>query len=95
MIEDDSCCFGTSAVAFGDFVIWSGCAARLRVVDVSDCDESCPVDTNDDGQVTGADFTTRINAFNNDLPECDQNGDESCTPADFAAWIENFNAGCD
>ena len=25
---------------------------------------------------------------------CDQNGDDLCTPADFTAWIANFNAGC-
>ncbi len=54
----------------------------------------CLADTNGDGQVTPTDFTAWINAFNNDLPECDQNGDGSCTPTDFTAWIANFNAGC-
>jgi len=27
-------------------------------------------------------------------PECDQNSDGSCTPADFTAWIAGYNAGC-
>ncbi|RNC80382.1 MAG: hypothetical protein ED559_00775 [Phycisphaera sp.] len=55
---------------------------------------ACPADTNNDGVLTPADFTAWINAFNNDLPECDQNADGSCTPTDFTAWIANFNAGC-
>ncbi|GAB5497433.1 MAG: hypothetical protein Phyf2KO_25130 [Phycisphaerales bacterium] len=54
----------------------------------------CPADTNNDGQLTPADFTAWINAFNNNLPECDQNGDGACTPTDFTAWINNYNAGC-
>ncbi|RNC80336.1 MAG: hypothetical protein ED559_00520 [Phycisphaera sp.] len=54
----------------------------------------CPADTNGDGMLTPADFTAWINAFNNNLPECDQNGDGACTPTDFTAWIANFNAGC-
>ena len=44
--------------------------------------------------LTPTDFTAWINAFNNNLPECDQNNDSSCTPTDFTAWIANFNAGC-
>ncbi|RNC81013.1 MAG: hypothetical protein ED559_04205 [Phycisphaera sp.] len=56
------------------------------------CD--CLADVNGDGSVTPADFTAWINAFNNNLPECDQNSDGSCTPADFTAWIANFNIGC-
>ena len=54
----------------------------------------CTPDTNNDGLLTPADFTAWINAFNNNLPECDQNGDGACTPTDFTAWIANFNAGC-
>jgi hypothetical protein len=55
---------------------------------------SCLADVNGDGAVTPTDFTAWINAFNNNLPECDQNGDGNCTPTDFTAWIANFNAGC-
>ena len=54
----------------------------------------CLPDVNGDGMVTPTDFTAWINAFNNQLPECDQNSDGSCTPTDFTAWIANFNAGC-
>jgi len=54
----------------------------------------CLADVNGDGMVTPTDFTAWINAFNNQLPECDQNSDGSCTPTDFTAWIANFNAGC-
>ena len=54
----------------------------------------CIADTNNDGSVTPTDFTAWVNAFNNNLPECDQNGDGACTPTDFTAWIANFNAGC-
>jgi hypothetical protein len=54
----------------------------------------CVADTNGDGMLTPTDFTAWINAYNNDLPECDQNGDGACTPTDFTAWIANFNAGC-
>jgi len=56
--------------------------------------EPCLPDVNGDGMVTPTDFTAWINAFNNNLPECDQNGDGACTPTDFTAWIANFNAGC-
>ena len=54
----------------------------------------CLPDTNGDGALTPTDFTAWINAFNNNLPECDQNNDGQCTPTDFTAWIANFNAGC-
>ncbi|GAB5497530.1 MAG: hypothetical protein Phyf2KO_26100 [Phycisphaerales bacterium] len=56
--------------------------------------DDCLADVNGDGSVTPTDFTAWINAFNNNLPECDQNGDNACTPTDFTAWIANFNAGC-
>ncbi|RNC80239.1 MAG: hypothetical protein ED559_00010 [Phycisphaera sp.] len=54
----------------------------------------CLADVNGDGAVTPTDFTAWVNAFNNNLPECDQNGDGMCTPTDFTAWVNNFNAGC-
>ncbi len=57
-------------------------------------ESDCLADVNGDGAVTPTDFTAWINAFNNNLPECDQNGDNACTPTDFTAWINNFNAGC-
>ena len=56
--------------------------------------ETCLPDVNGDGMVTPTDFTAWINAFNNNLPACDQNNDGACTPTDFTAWIANFNAGC-
>ncbi|RNC80378.1 MAG: hypothetical protein ED559_00755 [Phycisphaera sp.] len=56
--------------------------------------DDCVADVNGDGMLTPTDFTAWINAFNNNLPECDQNGDTLCTPTDFTAWIANFNAGC-
>jgi hypothetical protein len=55
---------------------------------------NCLADVNHDGSVTPTDFTAWLDAFNNNLPECDQNGDGACTPTDFTAWIANFNAGC-
>ncbi|MEL6497614.1 MAG: GC-type dockerin domain-anchored protein [Planctomycetota bacterium] len=57
--------------------------------------EGCgPADTNNDGEITPADFNAWILAFNTQAPECDQNGDGQCTPADFNAWVLNFNLGC-
>ncbi|MCA9274164.1 MAG: NF038122 family metalloprotease [Phycisphaerales bacterium] len=54
----------------------------------------CIADVNNDGQVSPADFSAWINAFNTQSPGCDQNYDGQCSPADFSAWISNFNAGC-
>ncbi|GAB5496765.1 MAG: hypothetical protein Phyf2KO_18450 [Phycisphaerales bacterium] len=54
----------------------------------------CLADVNNDGMLTPADFTAWINAYNSQLPECDQNGDGSCTPTDFTAWIANYSTGC-
>ncbi|RNC82826.1 MAG: choice-of-anchor B family protein [Phycisphaera sp.] len=61
-----------------------------------ECENPCSnlADVNGDGSVTPTDFTAWINAFNNNLPECDQNLDGACTPTDFTAWISNFNNGC-
>jgi hypothetical protein len=55
---------------------------------------ACPADVNGDGMVSPTDFNAWINAFNNNLPECDQNGDNNCTQTDFTAWISNYNEGC-
>ena len=59
-----------------------------------ECTTSCLPDTKNDGQLTPTDFTAWINAYNNNLSECDQNGDGVCTPTDFTAWIAGYNAGC-
>ncbi|MFI4871966.1 MAG: spondin domain-containing protein [Phycisphaerales bacterium JB061] len=56
--------------------------------------ETCLADVNNDGSATPTDFSAWVNAFNNNLPECDQNADGACTPTDFSAWITNYNAGC-
>ena len=72
----------------------SGHVAMTGKIEVVAADEPCLPDVNGDGTVTPTDFTAWINAFNNNLPECDQNGDGSCTPTDFTAWIANYNAGC-
>ncbi len=69
-------------------------AGAAYVFDVSLPGPDCLADVNGDGTVTPTDFSAWINAFNNNLPTCDQNGDNACTPADFTAWIANFNAGC-
>ncbi|GAB5496511.1 MAG: hypothetical protein Phyf2KO_15910 [Phycisphaerales bacterium] len=55
----------------------------------------CIADVNGDGALTPADFTAWVNAFNNNLPECDQNSDGSCTPTDFTAWIANYTTACE
>lgn len=55
----------------------------------------CLADVNADGAVTPTDFSAWINAYNNDLPGCDQNEDGMCSAFDFTAWINNFNKGCD
>lgn len=55
---------------------------------------TCLPDVNADGLLEPDDVDAWINAFMNDLPACDQNGDGSCTFTDFIAWIANFNAGC-
>ena len=72
----------------------TGHVAMTGKIEVVAADEPCLPDVNGDGEVTPTDFTAWINAFNNNLPECDQNGDNACTPTDFTAWIANYNAGC-
>ncbi|MEO1534956.1 MAG: GC-type dockerin domain-anchored protein [Planctomycetota bacterium] len=49
-------------------------------------------DTNNDGEVTPADFNAWVAAFNASDDAADQNGDGLVNPADFNAWIANFNA---
>ncbi|GAB5495249.1 MAG: hypothetical protein Phyf2KO_03290 [Phycisphaerales bacterium] len=93
-----------------DMIVWTPSAADVGTyyytcvilghpdmtgrIDVIEASADCLPDVNGDGMVTPTDFTAWINAFNNNLPECDQNGDNACTPTDFTAWIANFNAGC-
>ncbi|MEL6498444.1 MAG: carbohydrate-binding protein [Planctomycetota bacterium] len=55
---------------------------------------TCPADTNGDGQLSPSDFNAWVLAFNTASPECDQNADGECNPGDFNAWVLNFNAGC-
>lgn len=54
----------------------------------------CTADVNGDGMLSPTDFSAWINAYNNNLPACDQNNDNACTPTDFTAWVNNFNTGC-
>ena len=54
----------------------------------------CPADTNVDGVLSPADFSSWVAAFNTSSALCDQNGDNVCSPADFSAWVANYNAGC-
>jgi hypothetical protein len=57
--------------------------------------ESCLADVNRDGQVTAADFSAWVSAFEARDPLADQNGDGAIDPTDFSAWVGNFNAsGC-
>ena len=78
----------------GNPVVLLDLSAGYAGVYAIDYDPSCPADTNGDGVLTPTDFTAWINAFNNNLPECDQNGDNACTPTDFTAWLANYNTGC-
>ncbi len=56
----------------------------------------CPADVNGDQQLTGADFSAWIVAYNaGDLDLADINRDGQLTGADFNAWLAAFNAGCD
>ena len=54
----------------------------------------CIADVNGDGNLSPADFSAWIAAFNTGDPKADQNEDGSIDPSDFTAWIANFNAGC-
>ena len=54
----------------------------------------CLADTNGDGELSPADFSAWVSAFNTMSPACDQNADNLCNPADFSAWVTSYNAGC-
>src|SRR5690606_13870034 len=55
----------------------------------------CLADTNGDGNVSPADFSAWVAAFNSgDAAVADQNQDDMVSPADFSAWVSNYNAGC-
>lgn len=54
----------------------------------------CLADTNGDGELSPADFSAWVSAFNTMSPACDQNADSLCNPADFSAWVTSYNAGC-
>ncbi|PHQ78950.1 MAG: hypothetical protein COB69_08955 [Phycisphaera sp.] len=84
---------GTVAdLTFGDQQLANLDALEICAEIQPPCDPCVLVDVNGDGIVNASDFTAWINAFNNNLPGCDQNCDGVCTPADFTAWIANFNA---
>ncbi len=50
-------------------------------------------DVNDDGNVSPADFSAWVGAFNTQNYRADQNDDGNVTPADFSAWVGNYNLG--
>ncbi|HED54585.1 MAG TPA: hypothetical protein ENJ00_10360 [Phycisphaerales bacterium] len=54
----------------------------------------CLPDVNADGNLTPADFTAWISAYNAQDPAADQNQDGLINGSDFTAWIANYNAGC-
>jgi polyhydroxybutyrate depolymerase len=85
---------GHDVPEFAEEVIWE-LLSQYDIDGQLSCDECDNLaDVNNDGSVTPTDFTAWVNAFNNQLPECDQNSDGSCTPTDFTAWIANYKAGC-
>lgn len=55
---------------------------------------TCKADTNLDGNLSPADFSAWLAAYNAGSIVCDQNSDGSCAPSDFSAWLANYNAGC-
>ncbi len=85
---------GDTAVIGTDWDDVNGYRSGSAYIFDLNCTTPCLPDVNSDGQLTPTDFTAWVNAFNNNLPVCDQNGDGSCTPTDFTAWVANFNAGC-
>ena len=55
----------------------------------------CLADTNGDGNVSPADFSAWVAAFNaGNAAVADQNQDGVVSPADFSAWVSNYNTGC-
>lgn len=69
---------------------------NLRPELLANACDPCPnvADVNGDDQLTPADFSAWIAAFNAGLPSADQNSDGLITPSDFSSWIANFNLGC-
>ncbi len=55
---------------------------------------SCFADTNFDGNLTPADFSAWVGAYNRGDFIADQNRDGVLTPSDFSAWVSNYNTGC-
>ena len=99
--EDDA--FGWSVSVSGDTAVIGapfnddddkGNRSGAAYISDLNCIADCLADVNGDGVLNGADFLAWIDAFNNNLPGCDQNGDGACTSADYLAWVANFKAGC-
>lgn len=69
---------------------------NLRPELVANACDPCPniADMNGDNDLTPADFSAWIGAFNAGLMSADQNLDGAVTAADFSAWIVNYNKGC-
>ncbi|MEO1534616.1 MAG: hypothetical protein AAFS11_03530 [Planctomycetota bacterium] len=55
---------------------------------------TCVGDMNLDGILSPGDANVWFQRFTARSLLCDQNDDTDCTPADFLAWVRNFNAGC-
>ena len=74
------------------YVIWYGNVADMvkHVLAADQLDDDAPTPL---AEITFTD--PWILAFNSNNPRADQNGDGLITPADFNAWIVNFNNGCD
>ena len=69
----------------------------LIVLNENECaglSNECPADVNQDGQLTPADFTAWIVAYNASDLRADLNGNGTLEPADFSAWIASWVAGC-
>lgn len=60
---------------------------------ISQCGQYCLADTNQDGNVTAADFSSWIALFYASDPAADINNDGSVTPADFSAWLAEYTKG--
>jgi hypothetical protein len=56
---------------------------------------SCPADLNGDGELTPADFTAWIVAFNAGDLAADLNRNGTLEAADFTAWLISWQNGCD
>lgn len=67
----------------------------IELFDIGEGCGPCSADVNADGRLDGDDFEAWAGAYQRDDISADQNVDLHVTPADFGAWIANFNAGCD